>query len=184
MFSIQPANSADFAAILELQERNHLSTLDEDARGDGFLTTYLDPQNLEFLRAQSGLVLAKSGGELAGFACGTIWDPSSQSEFQRAVLQLFPLAFESFQITAHNSFQYGPACVAAHFRGLGVLGALAENLKASFRARCDFGITFIDHRNARSLAAHTRKLGFGIVAELPFGGTIYHVLGFSTRSSI
>ncbi len=183
------ATPADFAAILALQERNHLSNLAENARGDGFLTTYLEAYDLQTLCAQGTLFVAKSDGELAGFAGAKDWDLSGEHAWYRAVLALFPLPFEGFQITAQNSFQYGPACVAAPFRGQNVLGSLIEAVKAAFRPRCECGVTFIDARNARSLAAHGRKLGFATLAELPFGElrfgrTIYHVLGFSTRSSL
>ncbi|PQV65355.1 Ribosomal protein S18 acetylase RimI [Abditibacterium utsteinense] len=184
LLSVQPANSSDFPAIIELQERNHLSNLAENARDDGFVTTYLDTPKLEFLRAQNGLFIAKIGAELAGFACAQNWDLSGTNAFHRAVLSGFPLNLKNSAITAENSFLYGPVCVAASFRGRGILGDLIEAVKAAFRPRYNFGVSFIDHRNLRSLAAHTRKLGFQIVGELPFDDTIYHVLGFSTSSSL
>ena len=192
MLSVRPANSTDFSAILELQERNHLSNLDGQSLGDGFLTTYLTPEKLDELSAQNGVFIARGEAnsaselesELAGFACGHFWDFSDEHEFHRAVLGLFPLALGELSITANNSFQYRPVCIAARLRGQGIIRVLSENLKGSFRSRREFGISFIDHRNARSLAARTRKAGFQVVAQLPFGQTIHHVLGFSTQSSL
>ena len=188
-FSVFNASSADFSDVLALQEENHLSNLAEDARGDGFLTTYLTLQRLEELSAANGLVIARSpSGELAGFAGAHEWDLTGAHEWSRAVLTLFPLELRFEQdeagLDAHNSFQYGPACVAGRFRGQGVLKLLLEATKANFAARFDFGLTFIDYRNARSLAAHERKLGLQIIAQLPFDDTVYRVLGFSTRPSL
>ncbi|HEX8463690.1 MAG TPA: hypothetical protein VF627_03645 [Abditibacterium sp.] len=178
-FSVSNASSSDFADILALQEANHLTVLPADARGDGFLTTYLTPQRLEELSAEGGMVIARAqNGELAGFAGAHEWDLTGAREWSRAVLELFPLQLEGGEITAHNSFQYGPACVSSAFRGQGVVAAMLRGVCANYAPKCDFGITFIDFRNARSLAAHERKLGLQIVADLPFDDTIYRVLGF------
>ncbi len=176
--TISLATPADFAAILALQDQNHLRHLPEDARGDGFLTTYLEAPKLEFLIARRGLFVAKSKGELAGYACAESWDLSGEREFHLRVASQFPFFVGGREINAQNSLLYGPVCVAAPFRGRGVLGALIEAFQAEFCARFSFGVTFIDYLNARSLAAHERKLGFRIVGELPYDDTIYHVLAF------
>lgn len=183
MFSVHNATSIDFTDILALQHRNHRSNLDPDARDDGFLTTQLTSEKMTTLCARHGIVVVRAAsGKLAGFGCGENWDLSGERAFHRAVLALFPLPLGDFFISAQNSFQYGPVCVAAASRGQGVLKLLIAAVSDNFRAHCDCGVTFIDHRNARCLAAHERKLGFQVVAELPYDDTIYHVLGFSISS--
>ncbi len=183
--TVRNAIPADFAEILALQHLNHLSNLAPDARFDGFLTTQLTPDKMAELSDQNGMVVARTNEcELAGYACGENWDPTGERAFHLAVLHLFPLRLGDFSINAHNSFQYGPICVAAPFRGAGFSQLLLHAIQANFRARCNFGITFIDHRNARSLAAHERKLGLQILTNLPYDDTIYHVLGFSTRPNL
>ncbi len=183
MIQVFNAAPADFDAILALQERNHLSTLADDARGDGFLTTYLTSEILERLREDKGIVIAHAeGGALAGFAGAHAWDLTSGRPWPLAVRALFPLQFDGAPFEISDSFQYGPACVAGEFRGQGILRQLLGGVCENFAPRFEFGLTFIDHRNLRSLNAHERKLGFQIVAELPFDTTIYHVLSFRTRS--
>ena len=177
------ATSADFEAILALQELNHLSTLPETSRDDGFLTTYLDIPKMEYLVARNGLFVAKIGAELAGFACSEAWDLSGERGFHNDVVALFPLHLNNREIDAQNSRLYGPVCVAARFRGQGVLSSLVEAVRAQFRAEFSFGLTFIDIRNPRSLAAHERKLGFRRVFELPCEDAIYHTLAFSLALS-
>ena len=172
------ATFADFPAILALQALNHLTTLPENARGDGFLTTYLESEKLAYLHVNRGLFVAKSGGELAGYVCSEGWELGANRSFHERVATLFPLYLGSREITAQNSRLYGPVCVAAAFRGQNVLAGLVEAVKTEYRPRFSFLLTFIDYRNARSLAAHERKLGFQIVGELPYDDTTYHVLAF------
>lgn len=178
MIHVSRATPADFAAIVELQERNHGNNLGADARDDGFLTTYLDAPKLETLVCQNGLFVAKSEDELAGFVCSEAWSLSQQHDFYRCAAALFPLILNEREINISNSRLYGPVCVAATFRGQNVLSRLVEIVRCEFGAQFDFGVTFIDHRNARSLAAHERKLGFSLVAQLPYENTNYHVLAF------
>lgn len=178
MIAVSLATPADFAAILALQERNHLNFLPEDARGDGFLTTFLEMPKLENLVAQHGLFVARAGDEIAGFLCSEAWDLSGEREFHARVATLFPLFLDGREISAQNSRLYGPVCVAAEFRGQGVLPLLVEAVRAQNQADFKFALTFIDHKNARSLAAHERKIGFQIVGELPYDDTKYHVLAF------
>jgi hypothetical protein len=96
-------------------------------------------------------------------------------------MELFPIVKGIFAVDKNNSFLYGPVCVASEFRGQGVLAQLFDGIKANWCDRYPFGITFIDHRNARSLEAHGRKLGLTFLLDLPYDTTIYHVLGFPTR---
>ena len=178
-FQIAVPNGDDFAAILELQSQNHLSVLPPEARGDGFVTTQFDQKSLENLRRHNSIAVARAAnGDLAGYVGAHAWDFSGASPWQMAVKTLFPLFVDGEEIRATNSFQYGPICVASPFRGSGVMKGLFGAIKTGFGAHYAFGVTFIDHRNARSLAAHERKLGFSIVAELPFEDARYHVLAF------
>lgn len=84
-------------------------------------------------------------------------------------------------VRADNSLQYGPVCVAESFRGQGVLEGLIESIKTHYAPYFEFGITFIDARNSRSLAAHERKMGFRRLALLPFEAVTYHLLAFPCR---
>lgn len=181
MISVSNATPDDFAAILALQLLNHGENLAENERGDGFLTTRLTLAGLEERAAHNGVVVVRAGIELAGFACAEEWDLSEPHLFHQAVFGLFPLQLGNSLIESHNSFQYGPVCVARRFRGRGVLPLLFDAIRFNFRERYEWGVTFVDHCNGRSFAAHTRKLGLQMLTDLPYDTTIYHVLGFSTR---
>jgi L-amino acid N-acyltransferase YncA len=72
-----------------------------------------------------------------------------------------------------DAYVYGPVCVAADARGLGVLEALYAKLQATFPGR--EAILFIRDNNPRSLKAHQR-LGMHEVARYDFAGEVFIVL--------
>ena len=108
------AQPDDFAAILALQARYHLSALAENALEQGFVTTQLDGETLTKMREQRALWITKiheDAGDVAAYACAVEWDFYADSRFVEAVCARFPLPFDSQIITAENSFIYGPACI-------------------------------------------------------------------------
>lgn len=177
---VQLAQPADFAAILALQEQFHLSSLPETQLAQGFVTTQLDGETLAQMHEQRAIWVAKSGDQLAAYACAVEWNFYANSRFVEAVFEQLPLSFDEKSVTADNSFIYGPACIAAEFRGQGLLPQLTDAIKARYADSREFGVCFIDARNKRSLAAHERKLGFRRLAEMPFADVIYHMLAFET----
>lgn len=175
------AQPADFAAILALQARYHLSSAVLSELEQGFVTTELDETLLERLHAGRGLWIARDpNGELAAYACAVPWEFYGNGRFLDAVRELLPLPLDERRVSADNTFLYGPICIDAPFRGRGLLESLTDAIRARYAAQFAFGLCFIDVRNARSLAAHERKLGFRRVARLPFADEIYDVLVFTT----
>lgn len=181
-FSIALAQLEDATDILVLQEKNHVSALPAETLASGFVTTQLSLDNLARLCAEQRIWVSRAeGGELAAYVCAYQWGFWGEGPFQLAAKALLPLDYEGRAVSDNNSFQYGPVCVAQEFRGQGVLEGLVKTVKAHYAPRFEFGITFIDIRNERSLAAHERKMGFRALVLLPFEDVTYHMLAFSTR---
>ena len=182
-FQILPAQPCDFHEILALQNQNHLSNVPENELASGFVTTQLTLESLEKMRENGGVWIARANnenGDLAAYACANDWPFYGDGEFQKLVRKLFPLTFDGRVVSFENSFQYGPVCVATDFRGRGLLPRIVGAIKTYYAPRFGFGITFIDARNVRSLAAHERKLGFREIALLPFDIVTYHMFAFYT----
>jgi hypothetical protein len=181
-FTIALATLGDTTDILSLQSENHVSNLPAETLPNGFVTTQLSSETLAQMGAQRGIwTMRDESGVLAAYACANPWKFYGDGPFAEAARALFPLNMEGRTVTAQNSFQYGPVCVAKPFRGHGVLERLVETISNHYACRFEFGITFIDTRNLRSLAAHERKLGFRRLTLLPFESATYHVLAFPTR---
>lgn len=181
MLKISRATPADFAAILALQEPNLVSNLAENKRGDGFVTTPFTPEILAALQAPDGFCIARtSGGELAGYVFMGSWAFLARWPIFQVMSARFPLSLAGQPLNEGNSFQYGPVCVSAPFRGAGVLPALVAQVKAEMRPFYPLGATFINQKNGRSMSAHERKLGFVPVDEWEFGGQNFTTLAFGT----
>ncbi|BCM93178.1 hypothetical protein IAD21_05066 [Abditibacteriota bacterium] len=181
-FSIALARAEDTDDVLALQDQNHVSVLPIETLASGFVTTQLSPDTIAQMRANEGVwTVRASNGDLVGYACANDWPFYGDGPFQNSAKSLLPCDVNGRSVKVDNSFQYGPVCVAQEFRGQGVLELLVATIKAHYVPRFEFGITFIDTRNERSLAAHERKLGFHRLALLPAGSVIYNMLAFSTR---
>ena len=170
------ARPADFAAILGLQNRFHFSSLAETDLAQGFVTSHLEMEDLARMAQHQAIWVARDADQIAAYACAVTWDFWGEGRFLDAVRALLPLG----EVRWDNSLLYGPACVDAPFRGREILPVLVESIRARYAPIRDYGVCFIDARNARSLAAHERKLGFRRVADLPFDDVVYHVLAFQT----
>jgi GNAT superfamily N-acetyltransferase len=184
MAAIRSAERSDIDGILALQARNLHANLSSQEQRDGFVTTPFTAGQIETLLAESGVFVADHAGVVAGYAFAGGWEFFAQWPiFTLMLTRLSGLAFRDTILTAGNTFQYGPICVERALRGTGIAQALFEAMRASFSARFPVGVTFINQRNQRSLAAHTRKLDLAIIDAFEFGANAYYSLAFSTLIS-
>ncbi len=187
------AVESDISGILKLQSLNLYTNLSEAEKATGFVTTPFQIEQIEALIAQAGAFVVEREDIVAGYALAGSWDFFSQWPIFPYMVSRFPqLEFQGRKITVENSFQYGPVCIDRTWRGSNALPLLFETMKSSFReaalTSCDscyqMGVTFINKKNPRSLAAHTRKLQLEVIDEFEFNGSSFHGLAFSTTASV
>jgi hypothetical protein len=179
------AIESDIDGIIELQSRNLYPNLSVAERTAGFVTTPFVAEQIEVLLKQTGVFVAEQQGRVVGYAFAGGWDFFSHWAIFPYMLSRFPhLTFQGTQISAANTFQYGPVCIERTLRGSGVFPQLFETMRASFAGRLPIGATFINKANPRSLAAHTQKLDLEIIDEFEFNGNYYYGLGFWTNHRV
>jgi hypothetical protein len=83
-------------------------------------------------------------------------------------------------LSTENSYQYGPVCIDMDYRGQGVLQDLFAHSTRQMSRRYPILITFINHINTRSFAAHTKKVGLDVIKDFTFNGNNYYELGYDT----
>jgi hypothetical protein len=177
------AIESDIDAVLKLQSQNLYTNLSAAERAEGFVTTPFTVEQIKALLTQPGVFVAEKQGKVVGYAFAGKWDFFSQwAIFPYMISRLSQLKFQGTQITASNTFQYGPVCIDRTLRGSRVFPQLFETMRSSFSDRFPIGLTFINKANPRSLAAHTRKLNLEIIDEFEFNGNFYYGLGFWTKS--
>ena len=182
--TVRPATEADIPALLALQDANLLTNVSpETQEAKGFVTTPYTPDTMRRFFAAKSAYVAEQSGAVVAYAFAGAWDLYGEwAIFPYMVSRLLDLPpFHGVAVVAANSFQYGPVCVVEEARGTGVPAALFAHISQTLAPRFPLGVTFINKRNTRSLAAHQRKLGFAIVDEWKYGTESFYSLAFLTR---
>jgi hypothetical protein len=183
LITTRAACEADIDGILGLQSQNLYTNLSETERTAGFVTTPFTVEQIQGLLDQIGVFVAEKQGMVVGYAFAGSWEFFAQWPIFPYMTSRFPiLQFHGTQITDRNTFQYGPVCIDQTLRGSGIFPQLFETMRSSFASRYPIGVTFINQVNARSVAAHTRKLDLEIIDEFEFNGNFYYGLAFWTNN--
>lgn len=173
----------DLPAVLELQLKYHINTIREEEKKDGFVTTLFSQEQLSrLIKDENGLFVAYDNNKIAGYAMAASWDYWSEWPFFRLMIEELPLLqFNKEPVTKDNSYQYGPICIDAAYRGSEVLKGLFNEARAALETRYSVLVTFINHINKRSIEAHVRKLGLHIARSFKFDNNDYYVLTYDVK---
>ena len=179
------ATKADLDQVHRLQERYHVSTISDEDRPDGFVTTLFTTEQFErLINDEGGLSIALDGDKVIAYAMAASWEYWSEWPlFAHMIKDLPDTEYLGRTMSMENSYQYGPICVDKEYRGTGVFAHLFDFSRASMRDRYPVLLTFVNQINPRSLAAH-RKLGLDLVKEFQFNNNDYYELGFDTGKSV
>ena len=180
------ATIADIPQIEELQKRYHISSIAEDQKKNGFVTTLFFKEQLqELIETENGISLACDGDVVAAYAMAGSWQFWSKWPlFQHMIADLPNTEYLGQTLSIENSYQYGPVCIDMAYRGQGVLQELfaysARQMNRCYRIL----ITFSNHVNPRSFAAHTQKVGMDVIKNFDFNGNHYYELGYDTNRAM
>lgn len=180
------AEACDIADVLKLHAKYQIDQIREEDKADGFVTTAFSAQQLTALIEQEqGLFIARDEQQVYGYVMAASWQFwSAWPMFQFMITQLPQHPFAGIEVTQNNSYQYGPVCIDKSVRGSGLLQQLFAFALKAMSQRFEVLITFINHKNPRSYAAHTRKLGLSVVNDFSFNGNQYYWLACSTHRDI
>lgn len=179
------ATARDIPQIEALQQQYHISSIREEDKKNGFVTTlFTAEQLLELIEREDGISLACDGEAVVAYAMAGSWDYWSKWPlFQHMIADLPNTVYLGQTLTTTNSYQYGPVCIDITYRGRGVLESLFRSSTSQMSARYPILITFINQINGRSFAAHTRKVGLDVIKTFDFNGNHYYELGYETRKA-
>lgn len=180
------ATIADIPQIEELQKRYHVSSISEDEKKNGFVTTLFTAGQLwELIESEDGISLACEGDVIAAYAMAGSWQFWSKWPlFQHMIADLPNTEYLGQTLNTENSYQYGPVCIDMAYRGKGVLEDLFAYSARQMNQRYRLLITFINHINTRSFAAHTKKIGMEVIKSFVFNGNNYYELGYDTSRAM
>jgi hypothetical protein len=182
---IRFATALDIPALSALQAKYLVVNLSAEEKLEGFVTTpFTEKQMLEVI-ANEGLFVAFDGETLAGYIYVGSWDYYDQWPIFPVMNGRFPkLQFMGMPITRQNSFQYGPICIDAAYRGTGLVKRIFEYMRIQWQHKYPIAGTFINRVNKKSIHVHTTKLNWEIIDEFSFNGNEYYTLAFDMTNSI
>lgn len=174
------ATLEDIPAISQLQKKYHISTISEEDKVDGFVTTlFTEEQFKDLIEKENGLTIACDGDKIIAYAMAASWEYWSQWPlFQYMIEDLPNTEYLGRVLSTENSYQYGPICIDKDYRGSEVLPNIFEFSRAQMSKRYPIMITFINQINTRSYIAHTKKLGLDLIKTFEFNNNQYYELGY------
>ncbi|MEG0774626.1 GNAT family acetyltransferase [Clostridium sp.] len=176
------ATLKDIPNILKLQQKYHISTISEEDKIDGFVTTlFTEHQFKELIEKENGLVIACDGEKVVAYAMAASWQYwSAWPLFQHMIKDLPHTEYLGQTLSMENSYQYGPVCIHKDYRGSDVLSNIFELSRLQMRKRYPILITFINQINNRSFKAHTKKIELDVIKTFEFNNNQYYELGYDT----
>ena len=155
--NIERANLSHVDGIMKLAEANY-------PENGGELTGTLNRTAVEATIQKSPSIVACRDGSVVGFLL--TWEKGpSRNPCVNAMLKAYS--------GSADAYVYGPVCVNASVRGLGIAGKMFEKLRELLPSR--EGILFIKAGNESSLRAH-QKMGMHETARYMFEGQEFVVL--------
>ena len=145
----------------------------------GFLSARLDADQIMAIAKDLAVIVATQDERLAGYLCAARSALSARIPVVAAMLAQLPrTAFLGRALSAQRHFVYGPVCVAATWRGRGVLRGMYAALRAEIAGDFDAGVLFVAKDNPHSLHAHADGLGMTLVGDFVFAERGYWILAF------
>ncbi|NQT60980.1 MAG: GNAT family acetyltransferase [Bacteroidetes bacterium] len=176
----------DLDAVLELQSKYHINTIQEQDKSDGFVTTLFTGKQLqELIDKEKGLFLLIEGQSIIGYAMSGSWEYwKSWPMFQHMIGGLGNLEYLGQTLNTSNTYQYGPICIDKRYRGTGALEKLFDFARCKMALRFPILITFINKANPRSVAAHEKKLGLETIKEFDYNSNQYLEMAYDTSKEL
>jgi hypothetical protein len=175
--------SADFPAVLALQEASLFTNLTEQQREEGFLSAAFTRDHFRQMADEVAVLVADDAGKVCAYLCAGSVSFHSQFPLLAAMITaLDGVHFLGRPLASQRMFIYGPACVARSHRRRGVLRGLYDELLRLLAGEYEVGVGLVAKDNPRSLAAHTEGLGMGIAGDFAFAGMRYWIIAFPILS--
>lgn len=184
-YSLKIATKEDIPGIVALHQANLVGNLDEAEKQEGFITTALTVEQIQTVIDQKGLFIAQNDNAIIGFIFASNWEFFRQWPIFEYMISLFPrFSYKNFDISEHNSFQYGPICIDKNYRGQGIIKAIFEFMRIHMVNQYPLSLTFINKTNIPSYKAHTEKLQWQVIDEFQYNTNEYYVMAYDMKENI
>jgi ribosomal protein S18 acetylase RimI-like enzyme len=162
---------AELEGIQKLQQENLKKNLtDQEADAQGFVTAEYSLEFLRKMHAGSPSVIAKDGDQVVGYALVTVKAVRHDHDLLGDLFNTIDsLHYNNQPLKNARYVVVGQLCVAANYRGQGLVKQMYQHFKTSLSDSFDYCLTDVAQDNPRSLKAHL-KTGFRVIDTLQYGG--------------
>jgi hypothetical protein len=144
----------DFAAIVDLQNRNLEWNLDQQMRYDGFLSTAFSIEQFKRMDEEVAIVVGVDAGKLCGYVCASTPAFNRSMPFPAAMLEYAAQTiYRDKALTSYDLCVTTPICIDRDYRGSGAYLGLCYKMLELVWGRYDLAVGFISTANARHLHA-------------------------------
>lgn len=166
-----------FEQILDLQQQNLYTSLSPEQQvQQGFVFSEHSLERLKTMAAEIPQVIALYNGKVVGYNL-------AMTRGMKNILPSLVPMFDEFEKTVFKGkllgeYEYmvgGQVCVAADFRGRGLLGKLYNETRRRIPESYQLCVTEISERNVNSLKTH-QKMGFQIAGSYHDGQEPWNVV--------
>ncbi len=180
------AELKDIENILKLHSKYQLSTISQEDKKDGFVTTAFTKEELkDIIQKEQGIFIAIENDVVLGYVMSASWQFWSKWPIFELMIEDLPkLNYLGQTLSINNSYQYGPVCIDKSLRGSGLLEKLFDFALESMSKRYLILVTFVNKINERSYSAHKRKLGLDVIQEFEFNGNHYYEMVYDTSKRV
>lgn len=181
---IRLAEMKDFEGVKSLLKANHVDSLTEEEKKEGFVTTNLTDEQLEELIVkEKGVTIAVDDGNVVAFALAAPWEYwSVWPLFQHMINIMREYEFEDKALDDKYTYQYGPICIEKSYRGTGLFKKVFDYSLKTMEDRFPVMVTFVNKKNPRSHGAHTGKAGMTINGTFEFNNNSYYMMSCYTKA--
>ena len=151
----------DLHQILDLQARNHKSTLSDIAkREQGFVTVRHSWEQIALMHHATPQVIAKDGNRVVAYALAML--PALGDlipDLQPMFTLMTQIPWQGRTLADSHYYVMGQVCVAEEYRGQGTFAGLYYKHRELYSPDFDLLVTEVSSTNTRSMRAHER-VGF------------------------
>ena len=107
------ATLKDINQVSQLQKKYHISTISDEDKPDGFVTTlFTEEQFRELIEKENGLAIACDNDKVIAYAMAASWQYWSAWPLFRYMINDLPnTKYLGQTLSTETSYQYGPICI-------------------------------------------------------------------------
>ncbi|TAF75008.1 MAG: GNAT family acetyltransferase [Alphaproteobacteria bacterium] len=124
------ATAAHEAGFMALQAANLVANIPMAHHASGFVTTPFTSEQYATLVNERYLMVAMAEDQLIGYVVSASWDFLQHYPIFAYMIELLPsLSLDGVMMSEHHSYQYGPVCIDAAWRGKNLLPHMFDEAK-------------------------------------------------------